>query len=811
MVRSLKIALLGLLVTLSTSVSWGQITAWNDTSICPGDQVWLYAQATTCTPTSVFLSDDQFSGVINIGFPFTFYGNVYNDLLIGSNYYLSFDLSFAGGYCPWSITQPVPYATQPEVRNTIMAPWQDTNPAVSGGDISYCTYGTAPNRVFVVSYCTVPQYSCTTQLFTGQIRLYEGTNIIETHLDNKPICAWNGGNAIHATHDQTGTIADVNMGRNFPVTWSTTFEGTRWTPAGPGAYTITTIPYLASTIGNVITWYDSAGNLIATADSIQVSPTSTETYYAQVDLCSSTTVAQDSVVVTVDCSCMPPDPTWVEPSCNGGCDGTITATPVGTDSPWTINWYDGAMNLLQTDAGVMGAVNYNGACAGTYVIEIIDNNACVNDTTITVGEPTPVVTAAMNDTIICITGTATLTGNASGGTGPYTYVWDNALVGSGPHNVSPAVNTCYNVYAVDANGCQGQSEQICVNLNPPIVVTTSGNDSICPGGSITISATSTAGGDGGPYNYVWDDGTGTVGTGASITVSPGAPTTYCVTVTDGCETPAAVECLDIYFYPVPMISFISDITGGCYPIDVTFTNTTNPAEVQTVTWDFGNGLTSTNTTTASTTYSTPTCFDVTLTVTSPNGCTNSLTTPSMICADDYPTADFWAAPNPTTVFEPTVWFTNLSANNLTNQWFVDDSLFSFDVDTYFEFPSQNSGSYDVMLVVTNAAGCSDTTIQTVIINDDFAVYVPNAITPNADGINDFFYVSGNDISLDDFELTIYDRWGQLLYRSEDRFGYWDATYKSVLVESEVYVWKLRAKSASTGQEAEYYGHVTVVR
>lgn len=803
-----------LLVFGAASCGYSQITAWNDTSICPGDQVWLYAQSTTCTPSYLTLSDDQFSGVVNIGFPFTYYGNVYNQLLVGSNYYLSFQIALAGGYCPWSITQAVPYGTDPNTVNAIMAPWQDTNPGyvTSGASISYCTYGTAPNRVFVVSYCNVPQYSCYTNLFTGQIKLYEGSNIIETHLENRPSCAWNGDYAIHATHNITGTVADVNAGRNFPVVWTTSFEGTRWTPAGPGAYTISNIPYVASTIGNVISWYDSSGNLIATADSIQVSPSVTETYYAQVDLCSSTSTAQDSVVVTVDCTCQPPDPVWIDPTCNGGCDGSITATPQGTDSPWTINWYDATMTLVQTDAGIMGPVSYNTACAGDYTIEIIDNNACANDTTITLGEPTPVITAPMSDTIICISGTAILTGSASGGTPGYTYVWDNALVGSGPHNVSPAANTCYNVYAVDANGCAGTTEQICVNLNPPIVVTTSGNDSVCPGGSITINATSATGGDGGPYSYIWDDGTGTVGTGSSITVTPtGAPTTYCVTVTDGCETPPTTECLTIDYYGVPSVSFTSDISGGCNPITVNYTNTTNPGEVSSASWDFGNGATSSATTTATAVYATAGCYDVTLTITSPNGCVSSLTQTDMVCSYDYPIADFWASPNPTTVFESTVFFANLSTNNLTNQWFVDDSLFSFDVDPLFEFPNQSSGTYEVMLVVTNQYGCSDTTVQTIIINDDFAVYVPNAFSPDADGINDFFYVSGNDIALDEFELSIYNRWGERIYVSEDRFGVWDGTHGNELVESETYVWKLKAKQQSTGKEAEFYGHVTVVR
>ncbi len=181
------------------------------------------------TGTAVSLTDDVHSGVVPIGFNFCYYGTTYSQAVISSNNYLSFDLTYAGAYSPWS-TVAVPTATPAEVQNSILGPWQDINPG-SGGSIYYQTIGTAPNRMFVVSYLNVPMFSCTGLLYTSQIILREGSNCIETHIVTKPICTtWNSGNAVHGIQDPTGTIANVVAGRN-NTAWAIASEGMLWTPS----------------------------------------------------------------------------------------------------------------------------------------------------------------------------------------------------------------------------------------------------------------------------------------------------------------------------------------------------------------------------------------------------------------------------------------------------------------------------------------------------------------------------------------------------------------------------------------------------
>ncbi len=214
----------------------------NLTSIIENDQLQM-------TQIDMTL-DDIFSDVINIGFDFVYNGVQYDQCLISSNNFLSFNILEANMYSNWSINDAIPSAANPS--NSIMAPFQDLNPAL-GGSIYYTTYGTAPNRVFIIRWKDVPMFSCEQELFSSTLYLYEGSNVIETHIQNKPICSqWNDGASIHGLHNSDGTQATVvfdsfaNQFRNYPVLWSATNDSWQFSPlvgAGANGYQVSNIPY----------------------------------------------------------------------------------------------------------------------------------------------------------------------------------------------------------------------------------------------------------------------------------------------------------------------------------------------------------------------------------------------------------------------------------------------------------------------------------------------------------------------------------------------------------------------------------------
>jgi hypothetical protein len=190
----------------------------------------VYAPDSFNAGTAVPIADDQFSPMIQMPFSFCFFGNVYNRLTIASNGYISFDTTHANSYCQWPIGAAIPSSVDP--LNAIFITWQDLayDPAAH---FFYAVYGSAPNRRFVVSIYQAPMYSgsCTQLTYTGEVMLYETTNVIEMHIQHKDLCAsWNGGNAIEGIQNISGTQAAVVPGRNYPSQWTTNNDAWLFSP-----------------------------------------------------------------------------------------------------------------------------------------------------------------------------------------------------------------------------------------------------------------------------------------------------------------------------------------------------------------------------------------------------------------------------------------------------------------------------------------------------------------------------------------------------------------------------------------------------
>ena len=243
------------------------------------------------TPTSVE-TDDEWSDVIDIGFDFCFFGGTYNQLLIGSNGVVSFDLSNANGYNGWSYD---PGDTLPNSSNSslsdanIFGVAHDIDPSV-GGEINFMILGSAPQRQFVVNYTAVPLFSgaCNELTSTSQIILYESSNVIDVNIIDKPICpTWNDGLAVVGIQNMDDTIAYTPTDRNMGA-WVASEESWRFSPS----------------LGNpnyLFEWYDGSA-LVGTEQTITVSPETTTTYTAAItyDLCTGgTATVTDSVIIEV--------------------------------------------------------------------------------------------------------------------------------------------------------------------------------------------------------------------------------------------------------------------------------------------------------------------------------------------------------------------------------------------------------------------------------------------------------------------------------------------------------------------------------
>jgi gliding motility-associated-like protein len=165
------------------------------------------------------------------------------------------------------------------------------------------------------------------------------------------------------------------------------------------------------------------------------------------------------------------------------------------------------------------------------------------------------------------------------------------------------------------------------------------------------------------------------------------------------------------------------------------------------------------------------------------------------------------------MFNPEVQLTNYSSNAVTYNWFIESGNPSYSELTHVRtlFPDGVEGQYKVMLIATSEFGCIDTTEQIVIVLPEIIIYIPNTFTPDNDEFNQSWgiYIEGIDIY--DFELLLYNRWGQIIWESHDPTAKWDGTYSGKYVENGTYTWIIRTKDLVNDAKYVYNGHVNVLR
>lgn len=177
-------------------------------------------------------------------------------------------------------------------------------------------------------------------------------------------------------------------------------------------------------------------------------------------------------------------------------------------------------------------------------------------------------------------------------------------------------------------------------------------------------------------------------------------------------------------------------------------------------------------------------------------------------------ADFVWGPDPATVEAPTIYFHNTSTAAQSYHWDIAGLAYSTLPDTSYLFTNKVPGVYPVCLIAYNYNNCSDTVCYDVTIEDVLEPYIPNAFTPNGDGNNDGFLMSSNNGPvITDFEMLIYDRWGQLVFSTTDPFQPWLGSLKNSgkVLASGVYVYRIRFEVARTQVKRELMGHVTLLK
>lgn len=176
--------------------------------------------------------DDDYSGVVALGFDFAYFGNIYNQMVVSTNGYIDFRTNRAGQRSQYQVNVQFPNINI-DIKNSIMACYHDMKYVVTvpaAGAISYSIVGSAPYRKFVLLFDNQPQFQCLALRSTFQVVLYETLNIIDVQIVSKPVCAnWNSGRAVIGIVNEAGTVAVTPPGRN-AVAWNAVQEGWRFNP-----------------------------------------------------------------------------------------------------------------------------------------------------------------------------------------------------------------------------------------------------------------------------------------------------------------------------------------------------------------------------------------------------------------------------------------------------------------------------------------------------------------------------------------------------------------------------------------------------
>lgn len=188
------------------------------------------------------------------------------------------------------------------------------------------------------------------------------------------------------------------------------------------------------------------------------------------------------------------------------------------------------------------------------------------------------------------------------------------------------------------------------------------------------------------------------------------------------------------------------------------------------------------------------------------GCRDSILLNNQIAVKPNPTAGFSMVPN-TILYGEELAIINESSGVVEIVYFLDNETEIYGPDASYTYSLP--GSDTIMQVVTDKYGCTDTVYQEILINENEAIYIPNSFTPDGNGRNDVFqpvYTGVNGI--DNFEFMIFNRWGELVFKSDDINQGWNGTYKNEAVKQGGYVYKL--KYNYKGRVVEKLGHVLVL-
>ncbi len=402
-------------------------------------------------------------------------------------------------------------------------------------------------------------------------------------------------------------------------------------------------------------------------------------------------------------------------------------------------------------------------------------------------------------------------------------LWSNGVIGNSIV-VSPTTTTHYILTLIDTLNNTQLQDSVIIRVHPFPGATTTFNSHLCKGVSSTFTYTGigttnanylwifdplsniVSGSGQGPYSAYWD-----------------IPGTFPIILTVSEFNCSSSDTSYIVIDENPIPEFTASPLVGCDPLTVNFTDVSFPS-IQTRQWDFGDLTSSSNTSNLQNpmhTYLDSGWYDVKLVVSTTGTCTDSVTLLGLIHVIKEPVAEFSLSPLSATSANPLITFCNLSLNSTSWYWNFGD-IGSIGNTSSLKNPTHSystNGSFSIWLIAQNDI-CIDSAVHTIEISPvpppkpetPFSVYIPNAFSPNGEGNNEIFIPLGEGIDSSYYEMSVFDRWGELIFKSDEMNKGWNGKKNNVgsTLPSGIYVYLIKLRR-SDGIKQNYSGQVLLFR
>ena len=534
---------------------------------------------------------------------------------------------------------------------------------------------------------------------------------------------------------------------------------------------------------NVI-WQNSSGTTILTDNGVNSS-----------SICSNLSAGNYTAIITDAFGCTIQEPiTITEPqnlslssnvnnvNCYGAGDGSINISFSGGTATHTFSW-------TGTNGFSANTKDISGLEPGTYTVTCTDGNGCTATLQENISEPAELIVSLISYEDVTCNGFSDglINVNAIGGTPAYSYNWTSTnSFTSNSQNISNLDEGTYTVIVTDDNGCtdnlsQNITEAGIMNI-VPITSNFSGFEISCYGLNNGIIDLTTSNGTP-PYVYSWGGPNGFISNQEDISDLEAGD--YIVSVTDqnNCTSQYTISL----YSPPPLNivpSNISDVSCNYTDdgfIEVSVWGGVSNNDIYSYNWTGPNNFFSNQ----QDIYNLEEEGTYTINVRDNNNCVSTfsyyLNKPDILQAIIYNLTDTLSINYPIINFydhsigNPTIW-----------EWMINDGSPNTYNQDRLNHQFQSKGTYNVQLSIEDDNGCKDSTTKIIIVKDEHTFYVPNSFTPDKDGHNDNFCVKHHSLREDTYNITIYNRFGQIVFQSSNPNECWDGQYENENAPHGVY-------------------------